>query len=112
MKNALPNEKEGLEKLWKDLKAKHTALSKAESARKRKSKRKKTQDKFFGEPFQFARSLFKQPKSGTLNIDKEILEQHLKKTYSDSQSKEHLHIPDLVRPKKAKELFNEKPPML
>eukprot|EP00745_Piridium_sociabile_P006731 TRINITY_DN14328_c0_g1_i22.p1 TRINITY_DN14328_c0_g1~~TRINITY_DN14328_c0_g1_i22.p1 ORF type:complete len:103 (+),score=26.60 TRINITY_DN14328_c0_g1_i22:248-556(+) len=35
MKAASELEKQGLEKLWKDLKAKHSALSKAESARKR-----------------------------------------------------------------------------
>ena len=112
MKNALPNEKHGLEKLWKDLKAKHSALGKAESARKRKSKRKKTQENFFREPFQFARSLFEQPKSGTLKVEKEILEQHLRKTYSDPQSKAPLDIQGLASPDKAEKLFNKNPPTL
>eukprot|EP00745_Piridium_sociabile_P006709 TRINITY_DN14328_c0_g1_i1.p3 TRINITY_DN14328_c0_g1~~TRINITY_DN14328_c0_g1_i1.p3 ORF type:complete len:116 (+),score=27.67 TRINITY_DN14328_c0_g1_i1:233-580(+) len=86
MKAASELEKQGLEKLWKDLKAKHSALSKAESARKRRSKKKKTQDCFFRDPFQLARTLLEQPKSGTITVDKVSLEQHLRKTYSDPQS--------------------------
>ena len=98
MKTALPAEKQGLEKLWKDLKAKHIALSKAESARKRRSKKKKTQERFFRDPFQFARTLFEQPKSGTLTVDKDVLQQHLRNTYSDPQSEAPLNIQGLVEP--------------
>ena len=50
--------------------------------RKKRSKRKKTQDRFFKGPFQFARALFEQPKSGTLEVEKESLEKHLEETYS------------------------------
>ena len=109
MKTASEFEKQGLLELWKDLKAKHNALSKVESARRRKSKKKKTQDRFFKDPFDFARKLFEQPKSGTLTVGKETLEQHLRETYSDSQRKAPLEIQDLLRPALPEKLFNNKP---
>ena len=112
IKKAPVNEKRGLEKLWQDLKTKHSALSKAETLRKRRSKRKKTHDSFFKDPFQFARKLFEQPKSGTLTIEKEALEEHLRKTYSDKQSETPLEIDGLVHPPEPQESFNSKPPTL
>ena len=110
MKTATEAEKQGLQDLWQDLKARHSALSKAESARKKKSKRKKTQDRFFHGPFQFARTLFEQPKSGTLAADKDILEQHLWNTYSDQQNRTPLSIPGLVKPGRPTSPFSDKPP--
>ena len=112
MKSASPHEKEGLERLWRDLKAKHNALSKAESARKKRSKRKKTQESFYRDPFQFARKLFEQPKSGSLTVDKETLEGHLKKTYSDPKSDTPIDIPGLTRPAEPTKRFSNKPPTL
>ena len=41
MKSATEEEKNGLQELWRGLKARHSALSKAESARKRRSQKKK-----------------------------------------------------------------------
>ena len=112
MKTASEFEKQGLLELWKDLKAKHNALSKVESARRRKSKKKKTQDRFFKDPFDFARKLFEQPKSGTLTVGKETLEQHLRETYSDSQREAPLEIQNLVWPAAPEGKFNNKPPTL
>ncbi|GFN99218.1 reverse transcriptase [Plakobranchus ocellatus] len=43
----------------------------------------KALERFIRGPFQFARQLFQQPKSGTLTVEREELETHLKKTYSD-----------------------------
>ncbi|GFN94967.1 reverse transcriptase [Plakobranchus ocellatus] len=65
------------------LKARHSALSRAESARKKRSQKRKSQVRFIRDPFQFARQLFQQPKSAILTLDREELETHLKKTYSD-----------------------------
>ncbi|GFO47902.1 reverse transcriptase [Plakobranchus ocellatus] len=65
------------------LKARHSALSTPESARKKRSQKRKNQERFIRDQFQFARQLFQQPKSGTLTVDREDLETHLKKTYPD-----------------------------
>ena len=112
MKTAPENELQGLDQLWKELKSKHNALSKAEALRKKRSKRKKTQDRFFKGPFQFARALFEQPKSGTLEVEKETLEQHLEKTYSQLKTDTPLNIPGLVQPERPSTAFNDKPPTL
>ncbi|GFO24927.1 reverse transcriptase [Plakobranchus ocellatus] len=80
---ASSEETNGLLVIWRQLKARHSALSKAESARKKRSQKRKNQERFIRDPFQFARQLFQQPKSRTLAVDREELETHLKKTYSD-----------------------------
>ena len=112
MKTAPDAEQQGLKDLWQDLKVKHSALSKAEAMRKKKSKRKKTQDRFFKGPFQFARTLFEQPKSGTLTVERDVLEEHLTKTYSKPEDPTPLNIPGLVRPKGPTKPFNDKQPTL
>ena len=111
-KNTSGEELQGLLQLWEELKSKHNALSKAESLRKKRSKRKKTQDRFFKGPFQFARTLFEQPKSGTLEVEKEVLEEHLEKTYSKPMNDTPLNIPGLVQPERPTKAFSDKPPML
>ena len=112
IKTASEFEKKGLEQLWKDLKTKHNALSKAESLRRKKSLKKKTHDRFFRDPFQFARKLFEQPKSGTLTVEKDTLEDHLRSTYSDPQHDLTLEINDLVQPKMPERAFSNAPPRL
>ncbi|GFO34505.1 LOW QUALITY PROTEIN: polyprotein [Plakobranchus ocellatus] len=67
----------GLLVIWRQLKARHSALSRAESARKKRSQKRKNQERFIRDPFQFARQLFQQP-NGT--VEREELETHLKKT--------------------------------
>lgn len=112
MKTVSDTEREGLRELWQDLKTKHSALSKAEAARKKKSKRKKTHDRFFKDPFQFARALFEQPKSGILTVEKDVLEQHLKDTYSQPSNATPLNIPGLVKPGRPTTPFKDNPPTL
>ncbi|GFN92758.1 reverse transcriptase [Plakobranchus ocellatus] len=80
---ASSEETNGLLVIWRQLKARHLALRRAESARKKRSQKRKNQERFIRDPFQFARQLFQQPKSGTLTVEREELETHLKKTYSD-----------------------------
>ncbi|GFN81899.1 reverse transcriptase [Plakobranchus ocellatus] len=77
---ASSEETNGLLVIWRQLKARHSALSRAESARKKRSQKRKIQGCFIRDPFQFARQLFQQPKSGTLTVEREELETHLKKT--------------------------------
>ncbi|GFO40952.1 reverse transcriptase [Plakobranchus ocellatus] len=78
---ASSEETNGLLVIWRQLTAVHSALSRAEPARKKRSQKRKNQERFMRDPFQFARQLFQQPKSGTLTVDREELETHLKKTY-------------------------------
>ncbi|GFN84934.1 reverse transcriptase [Plakobranchus ocellatus] len=80
---ASSEETNGLLAIWRQLKARHSALSRTESARKKRSQMRKNQERFIRDPFQFARQLFQQPKSGTLTVEREELETHLKKKYSD-----------------------------
>ncbi|GFO06763.1 reverse transcriptase [Plakobranchus ocellatus] len=80
---ASSEETNGLLVIWRQLKAKHSALSRAESARKKRIQKRKNQERFIKESFQFARQLFQQPRSKTLTLDREEFETNLKKTYSD-----------------------------
>ena len=90
-----------------------TEQSRAESARKRRSQKKKNQERFYKDPFQFARQLFQQPRSGFLSVQKEQLETHLRKTYSDPNREIPLGEPaDLVWPAGPREEFKSKPPSL
>ncbi|GFO39075.1 polyprotein [Plakobranchus ocellatus] len=75
---ASSEETNGLLVIWRQLKARHSALSRAESARKKRSQKRKNQERFIRDPFQFARQLFQQPKSGTLTVEREELETHLR----------------------------------
>ncbi|GFO20051.1 reverse transcriptase [Plakobranchus ocellatus] len=51
-------ETNGLLVIWRQLKTRHSALSRAESARKKCSQKRKNQERFIRDPFQFARQLF------------------------------------------------------
>ena len=64
--------KKGLLKIWQDLKLKHNALRKAENRRKRRVKRRKKQKCFFQKPYEYARNIFYQPKSGVLKTEKKF----------------------------------------
>ena len=113
MKSATEEEKNGLRELWRGLKARHPALSRAESARKRRSQKKKNQKRFYKDPFQFARQLFQQPRSDSLSVQKEQLKTQLRKTYSDPNREIPLSKPaGLVWPAAPVEEFNNKPPSL
>ena len=110
MKTATEEQKDGLKSIWRDLQARHTALSRAESARKKRSLKKKKQEQFFQDPFGFARKLFEQPKSGSLVVEKNELESHLRKTYSDTDRLTPLS--DIDGPSQPGEEFNCDPPSL
>ena len=74
---------------------------------------KKNQERFYKDPFQFARQLFQQTGSGSLSVQKEQLETHLRKTYSDPNREIPLSEPaGLVWPAAPVEEFNSKPPSL
>ncbi|GFO23739.1 reverse transcriptase [Plakobranchus ocellatus] len=110
---ASSEETNGLLVIWCQLKARHTALSRAESARKKRSQKRKNQERFIRDPFQFARQLFQQPKSGTVTVEREELETHLKKTYSDPTREIPLEeTTGLVWPAAPGIKFDSKPPSL
>merc|ERR1712237_305545 len=83
MQTASEAEKRGLQEVWKELKAQHSALSKAERLRRQKRARRREQNRFFRDPYQHARELFDQPRSGTLRVEQKTLEDNLEKNYSD-----------------------------
>ncbi|GFR65403.1 reverse transcriptase [Elysia marginata] len=113
MKAANSEEKKGLQEIWQHLKAKHSALSRAESARKKRNQKRKNQERFLRDPFQFVRRLFQQPKSGTLAVSREDLEAHLKETYSDTNRELPLEeTAGLIWPAAPGIKFNNKPPNL
>ncbi|GFR76622.1 reverse transcriptase [Elysia marginata] len=90
-----------------------STLSRAESARKKRSQKRKNQERFVRDPFQFARQLFQQPKSGTLAVSREDLEAHLKKSYSETNRELSLEeTAGLIWPAAPGIKFNNKPPNL
>ncbi|GFN95631.1 hypothetical protein PoB_002213700 [Plakobranchus ocellatus] len=56
----------GLQALWWDSRARQSALSRDDSARKRRNQKKKTEENFLIDAFQFARQLFLDSGSGPL----------------------------------------------
>ncbi|GFN80227.1 polyprotein [Plakobranchus ocellatus] len=97
----------------RQLKKRHSALSTTESARKKRGQKRKNQEHFIRDRFQFASHLFQQPKSGTLKVDRKELETHLKKTYSDPTREEPLEeTTGLVWPAAPGINFDSWPPSL
>ena len=84
LKEAPEHEKAGLRTLLDDIKKQILVLSRAENKRKRQKRKRKARDAFYKNPYAFAKSLFTESKSGVLDVPQEELEEHLKKTYSDS----------------------------
>ncbi|GFR79771.1 polyprotein [Elysia marginata] len=96
---------------WQLLKARQSTLSRAESARKKRSQQRKNQERFLIDPF--ARQLFQQPKSGILVVSREDIEAHLKKSYSDTNRELPLEeTAGLIWPAAPGIKFNNKPPNL
>ena len=113
MKTDTEEDKRVTQELWRGIKARNLALSRAEAARKRRSHKKTNQEYLLKDPYQFARQLFQQPRLGSLSAQKEELEIHLKETYSD-QDREILlsESASLVWPASPGEKFNNNPPNL
>ena len=80
---ATEEERRGLQTLLDDINRQILTLSKAENQRKRRKKKRKTRQDFYKNPYQFAKKLFTEARSGTLDVPQEELQSHLHKTYSD-----------------------------
>ena len=76
-------EQRALQTLLDDIRQQILTLSKAENHRKRRKKKRKTRQDFFKNPYAFAKKLFTEARSGTLDVPQEELQDHLRKTYSD-----------------------------
>ena len=87
-------------------------LRKAEHLKRRKL-RERQRMQFFDDPFKFIKGLFDSAKSGTLNVRREDLEEHLKSTYLDSLHEEELgSMLGLINPTKPVVPFNLSEPKL
>ena len=88
-------------------------LRKAECLKRRRKLKERQRKQFFDDPFKFIKGLFDSAKSGTLNVRKEDLEEHLKSTYSDSLCKEELgSMSGLINPTGPSVPFNLSEPKL
>ena len=106
-------EKQGLKELWSELKKRHSILRKAENVLRKKRELRKSREQFFKDPFRYAKNLFQQPRSGKLEVNKEELEAHLKKTYADPNKDEPLAGIEGVDVASApRKPFNTNPPTL
>ena len=92
-------ERAALESLLKEVRGRICQLSRAERHAKSRKQRERARKKFVEDPFQFAKKLFKEKVGGVLDVGKEELEEHLRKTYSDPRrSEEVFSIKGLIRP--------------
>ena len=98
-KEAPPEEKEGLNVLHEELKRKCRVVQRQvrRCARRRESRRNREQ--FIKNPYQAAKKLFTEARSGSLKCTKEELDAHVKQTYSDPRREEEMpHIRGLKYP--------------
>ena len=77
------HEKQGLQTLLDDIRQQILVICRAENHRKRRKRKRKTRESFYKNPYAFAKKLFTEAKSGSLDVPQEELEAHLTRTYSD-----------------------------
>ena len=99
LKSAPESEKPGITSLLNDTRKKIQVLARAEYERARRKRRRAQMSAFYRNPYTFARKILQGKKSGSLNVPKEELEAHLRRTYSDPERPEALpYIQGLPRP--------------
>ncbi|XP_035826308.1 uncharacterized protein LOC106012167 [Aplysia californica] len=98
-KYAPPEEIEGLRILFEDLKKKSRDLQRHERRCTRRKERKREREQFLKNPYEAAKKLFTEARSGKLECTKEELDAYVKQTYSDSRREEPLpYMRGLKRP--------------
>lgn len=98
-KTAPPEEEEGLKTLFEGLKKKSRDLQRQERRCTRRKERRRAREKFLKDPYETAKKLFVEARSGKLKCTKEELDAHVQKTYSDPKRGEPLpYIKGLKRP--------------
>ena len=99
LREASPARREGIEQLLNEVRKQILSLCRAERARKKRWGKRKERMAFLGNPYGFARKLFEEGKSGVLKVEREAVESHLKRTYSDPLREEPLpHMSGLKQP--------------
>ena len=112
-RKAEESEREGLKALWDDIRRRLANLRRAERIRRRRKRKEKERANFFKNPFRFARGLLEEKTSGSLEISKEDLEDHIHGQYSDPARNEPLGPPGYVpKPGEPSVLFDASPPKL
>ena len=88
----------GLDELRFKNKERLKVLRKAERLRRKRKQHVRERSDFYEDPFKFMKSLFSQAKSGVLKVARQELEEHLRRTYSNSDRNRDLPwVEDLVR---------------
>lgn len=112
-RKAEESEKDGLRVLWDEIRGRLANLRRAESIRRWRKRKEKERANFFRNPFRYARGLLEEKASGTLEVSKEQLEEHIHAQYSDSARNEPLGPPGyLPKPAEPSALFDVSPPKL
>ena len=100
-KEADEGERDTLKGLYEDLKKRYSDVRRAEYQCQKRRRRKKEREKSYKDPHKYAKRLFSEGASGSLNCSKEELEDHLRATYSDEKREEDIEeVPGLIRPSK------------
>ena len=98
-KAASPEEAEGLRVLFEDLKKSFRDIQRVERRHTRRKESKREREQFLKNPYEAAKKLFTEARSGKLKCTKDELDTHVKETYSDPRKKQPMpEIRGLKRP--------------
>ena len=98
-KDAPPEEKEGLNLLYEELKKKCRDVQRNVRRCERRRESKRTRERFIKNPYKAVKKMFVEPRNGSLQCTKEELDEHVRKTYSDPRREEEMpHINGLKYP--------------
>ena len=98
-KGAPPEQQAGLKALFEDLKKRSRELQRKERRCTRRKESKRARNQFLKNPYDSAKKLFTEARSGKLKCTKEEVEAHVRQTYSDPKREEPLpYIKGLRRP--------------
>jgi hypothetical protein len=84
-RQARPNEKEGLTKLYEECKKKCRNMQRNIRRSERRRESERTREQFLKNHYAATKNMFTESKSGKLSCSKEELGNHLSETYSDQQ---------------------------
>ena len=98
-KKASEEERVGLADLYEDLKRKYRDVRRVEYQYQRRKRGERRNKRFYENPYKFEKSVFEEGTSGSLDVEGEELQAHLKATYADERREELVDsAPGLKRP--------------
>ena len=98
-KAAKPEEAEGLRVLFEDIKKRSRDLQRIERRHRRRKESKREREQFLKNPYEAAKKLFTEARSGKLKCSKDELDTHVRDTYSDPLKNEPMpEVRGLKRP--------------